>query len=197
MCSTTTSKSKAEGGMIRPIRNLFANRSGVGAIEFALVAPVLILLYIGSAEISVAMSINKKVARATSTIADLVSQKTCVTDQDLSVMPNVAEAVMVPYDESVPQIKITEIDLDSSGQAKVLWSWDGSGTPPYTQGSSVTLPSDLVVDSSHLVRAEVSFVHHVMLPVYNALGASTINMDQTYYLNPRVNGAVQKLSSCP
>ena len=57
--------------MNRAVRRLRGNQSGVGAVEFALIAPVLIMLYMGSLEVSVAMSVNKKLARAASTVADL------------------------------------------------------------------------------------------------------------------------------
>ena len=49
-------------GMLTKLSNALrafrGNREGVGAVEFAIIAPVLIVLYIGSLEVSVAMSAN-------------------------------------------------------------------------------------------------------------------------------------------
>lgn len=183
-------------GLNIPLRRFIRSKSGVGAIEFAIVAPVLILLYVGSAEISVAMSINKKVARASSTIADLISQKSCVTSGFLSTMTDVANAIMTPYNESAPQLKVTEIHIDSTGNATVTWSWDQDGNSPYAASSSVTLPSDLVVDDTDIVRSEMSFVHHIMMPGASDLGISSMTMEKTYYLRPRQDGAVALQSTC-
>lgn len=185
----------APKGLNLPLRRLLRDRSGVGAIEFAIVAPVLILLYVGSAEISVAMSVNKKVARASSTIADLISQNSCVTSSFLSGMPDVADAIMTPYNESTPQIKVTEIKIDGSGTATVRWSWDQNGNAPYAAATAVSLPSDLIIDNTDLVRAEVSFQHHIMMPGASGLGISSIDMKKTYYLRPRQEGTVQ-LNGC-
>ena len=157
---------------------------------------MLILLYVGSAEISVAMSINKKVARASSTIADLISQRSCVTSGFLSTMTDVANAIMTPYNESTPQIKVTEIHIDTSGSATVNWSCDQDGNTPYAASSSVTLPSDLIVDNTDLVRTEMSFVHHIMMPGASDLGISSMTMEKTYYLRPRQDGAVDLQSTC-
>lgn len=172
------------------LRRLFRDRRGVGAIEFAIVAPVLILLYVGSAEVSVAMSINKKVARASSTIADLISQNSCVKTTFLTGMSDVAKAIMSPYNESVPQIKVTEIQIDGSGSATVRWSWDQNGNTPYAAASAVTVPADLIVDNTDLVRTELSFVHHIIMPGALDFGYSSLTMKKTYYLRPRQNGQI-------
>ena len=185
-----------EKGLKFPLGRLLRSDSGVGAIEFAIIAPVLILLYVGSAEVSVALSINKKVARASSTIADLISQRSCVTSGFLATMTDVANAIMTPYNESAPQIKVTEIHIDGSGSATVGWSWDQSGGTPYAASTSVAIPSDLVIDNTDLVRAEMSFVHHIMMPGASGLGISSMTMEKTYYLRPREDGAVALQSSC-
>ena len=186
----------AKGGLVLAIRRFLADHSGSGAIEFAIVAPILILLYVGSAEISVAMSIDKKVARASSTIADLVSQQTCVTKDVLATMPDVAQSIMTPYNESVPQLTISQIYVNNAGLASIDWSWDQSGNEPYSPGDPVDLSSDLVVKDSYLIRAEMSFMHNVMMPGVNALGVSSIDMQKTYYLRPRQNAKVLLQASC-
>ena len=177
-------------GITLTLRRLLREHRGVGAIEFAFVAPVLILLYVGSAEISVSMSINKKVARASSTIADLVSQNSCVKSSFLSGMPDVAKAIMTPYNESTPQIKVTEVKIDGSGNATVRWSWDQDGNAPYAAASPVALPSDLIVNNTDIVRTEVTFLHHLMMPAVSDLGINTLTMKKTYYLRPRQNGQI-------
>ena len=69
----------------RPVGRLgsvLLERKGVGAVEFAFVAPLLVLMYIGAVEISVALSVDTKVSRAGNNITlDLITQgtSTCPT----------------------------------------------------------------------------------------------------------------------
>lgn len=192
-----TESASTSRGILRRIRTFLRNRSGVGAIEFALVAPMLILLYIGSAEISVAMSINKKVARAASTVADLVTQKNSVDKAFLGSMVDVANAIMSPYNESPVKLKITEIHIDGSKNATVFWSWDQDGNTPYTKGDAVALSDDLLVADTDLVRAEMSFDHSLFMPGAQSMDISTLTLSKTYYLRPRGDNQVTLCSgSC-
>jgi len=50
------------------------DRSGVAALEFALIAPLLLALYFVTMEVAQAIEVNKKVGRVGSMIADLVAQ---------------------------------------------------------------------------------------------------------------------------
>ena len=100
-------------GLNRALRKLRYDRDGVGAVEFALIAPVLIVLYMGSLEVSVAMSVNKKLARAASTVADLVTQSETVDKTYLGTMLNVAQSVMTPFRSDAIKVKITDLLSES------------------------------------------------------------------------------------
>lgn len=179
-------------GIVTPLRRLIRSRKGAGAIEFALVAPVLIMLYIGSAEISVAMSVNKKVARAASTVADLITQKQTIDKPFLDSMIGVATSIMAPYDESPVKLRITGIKIDTGGNAKVDWSWDQDDNAPYTKGDTATVPDDLKIADSYLVRAELDYDHTLLLMVPGAdnLDVNALTLSKTYYLRPRIGDSV-------
>ncbi|WP_181407976.1 TadE/TadG family type IV pilus assembly protein [Pararhizobium mangrovi] len=166
---------------------------GIGAIEFALVAPVLILLYIGAAEISVAMSIDKKVARAAETVGDLVTRQDSVDQTYLKTMNDVVEAVMTPYTSKSYVMQITGIRIQN-GDARVAWSWNQDGKEPFGKGSAVDVPDDLIADAgdipngeANLVRARVSVQHGLMMPGAADLDLDTLTLGKTYYLRPRQN----------
>lgn len=176
----------------RTVRRLRGDRSGVGAVEFALIAPVLIVLYMGSLEISVAMSVNKKLARAASTVADLVTQDDSVDKALLTSMVNVAQSVMTPYRSDGLKIKITGISIDASGVGKATWSWQEDNTQPYTVGSIQTLPKDLAIPNTFLVRSEVEFDHKLLLimPDIQDIDVRTLTMKKTYHLRQRIGDSV-------
>jgi Flp pilus assembly protein TadG len=174
------------------VLRLRGDRSGVGAVEFALIAPVLIVLYMGSLEISVAMSVNKKLARAASTVADLVTQDDTVDKAFLTSMVNVAQSVMTPYRTDGMKVKITGIAIDGTGIGKATWSWQQDNTRPYTVGSTQTLPKDLAIPNTFLVRTEIEFDHKLLLimPDIQDVDIRTINMNKTYHLRQRIGDSV-------
>ncbi|MDP2118915.1 MAG: pilus assembly protein [Hoeflea sp.] len=179
-------------GLKRRIRKLRGDRDGVGAVEFALIAPVLIILYMGSLEVSVAMSVNKKLARAASTVADLVTQDETVNKAFLQSMLNVSQSVMTPFRSDGIKVKITGITIDGAGLAKATWSWQQDNTRPYTVGSTQSLPSDLAIPNTFLVRTEIEFDHDLLMvmPGIQDIDIRKIQMRKTYHLRQRVGSSV-------
>ncbi|QRM56783.1 TadE/TadG family type IV pilus assembly protein [Sinorhizobium sp. BG8] len=183
------------------MRALVADRRGVGAVEFAIVAPLFIMLYVGAFEISVAMTVYRKVSRASSTISDLITQQQSVTTTTLDTMPTLAESVVAPFSAGLYTLKITGIAVSSTGVATVSWSrgWTvttvgttPTGTVPYTKNSSVTLPSDLEAKDTFLVRTEFSVPHEVLLMMPGLKGSTLteIPLSKTSYFHQRVGTAV-------
>lgn len=183
-------------GLRRTVLRLRGDRSGVGAVEFALIAPVLIVLYMGSLEISVAMSVNKKLARAASTVADLVTQgdssKDTVDKAFLQSMLNVAQSVMTPFRSDGIKVKITGISINGAGAATADWSWQQDNTRPYAVDSTQALPADLAIPNTFLVRTEVELGHDLLLimPDIQDVDFRTIQMKKTYHFRQRVGDKI-------
>ena len=169
------------------------DRRGVGAVEFALIAPVLIVLYVGSLEISVAMSVNKKVARAASTVADLVTQETQINKTFLSTMVNVGQSVIAPFNSSGMKMEVTGISIDGSGTARTAWSWNESGGRPYAVNSTQNVPGDLAIPNSFLVRTKVNIDYTLVLvpPSADDVDVLKLNMEKTYHLRQRIGDEVE------
>lgn len=151
------------------LRGLWTDRSGLAAVEFAMVFPMMVALYFGVVECSSAISVDRKATQVARTLSDLTSQSKTVTDDDLKSFGQAAKAIMTPY-PGLPLVSyITQVYIDaSSGAARVQWSKelaiDGagnvtiSGTPPHTPGTVVTLPSTIAVaKGTFVVWSEVSY----------------------------------------
>lgn len=82
--------------LVLTARRLARDRKGAGAIEFAILFPVLVMLYIGAFEITIGLSVSKRVTRAAGTVADLVTQQQSVTKSALAQMPSVATQSSCP-----------------------------------------------------------------------------------------------------
>ncbi|QND49180.1 pilus assembly protein [Rhizobium lusitanum] len=174
------------------LRHFTRDERGVGAIEFAILFPVLLMLYLGAFEITVGLSVEKRTSRAAGSIADILTQQTNVTKTQLATMPSVAGAIFTPYATTGLTLKVTGIQIDAGSSATVAWSWAQDGSKPYTNGSAVTVPSDLKLPSSFLVRTELAIPYQMLsfgsdfLPA----GSNQITIGRSYFYRPRSGSAI-------
>ncbi len=174
-------------GLMSRIRGLWSDRSGVGAVEFALIAPLLLMIYITVFELTIGLSISKRVTRASGTIADLVTQhESSITKATLGTMVNVAQSIFVPYGVPTTHIKITGIQVDGS-TPKVSWSWDETGGKPYSAGSTIDIPANMKVANAFIVHAEVSVPHQLLMFMPGLIPSEmrNITISRDYYYRAR------------
>ncbi|MES2341384.1 MAG: TadE/TadG family type IV pilus assembly protein, partial [Pseudomonadota bacterium] len=78
------------------LRNLIGDRRGAAAVEFAFVAPVMILIYYGMAELTQAMMADRRASHVASAIGDLVAQDTDISATEMTDIFNVGKAIVAP-----------------------------------------------------------------------------------------------------
>jgi Flp pilus assembly protein TadG len=171
------------GGIFRRFR---VDARGVAAVEFAFIAPILILMYFGIAEFTQAMIVKRRVSHVASTIGDLTARATAVTTSDTTDIFTVARTIITPLSTSPLKMRITSITANSAGTAHVDWS-DASNWTTLTVGSTVTVPSGVLSANQSVVRADVQYnfdsTLHFVLP-------NGVTFNQTYYMRPRLSNSV-------
>ena len=166
---------------LNPFRRLLGDRSGVSAVEFAIVLPIMLTLYLGGNEFGHALTIKRKVTHVASTIADLITQSKTVTNADLDNIFNVASAIMTPYSTSDLTIRVAMIKIDADQNATVMWSTARNQTP-LVANSSVTLPEDVNTADTYVLSTEVHFPYH---PAIGFTLTGPIDLWDRFYLRPR------------
>ena len=163
---------------------------GVAAIEFAFLAPLMLLLYVGTIEISSAVSANRKLSRASSTLGDLLTQVECVSDNTLTDMINIIDDIMYPYDNTV-STSIAGI-LVKGSKAEVQWA-RAFGTSPVANGSAYTVPAKIKTDGNFLVAVKMTMAYTPTIGWFTSPSAgklektnTAINMDEEIFLRPRI-----------
>ncbi len=175
----------------RFLPHVLRDRQGTGAIEFALIAPLLILLYMGSFELSLGFTMSRKVAQATSTIADLTAQRSEIDAATLDSLKTVIERTLAPLGGNSYTMRISGISVAANGSAMIAWSRDETGARPYAPGTRVNLPTGLANSTTFLVRAEVTAPYSLWLLQPSGPGSATsINLSKTYYFRQRVGEAI-------
>ena len=183
---------KREGVLLR-LRRFVDDRRGVGAIEFAIVAPLLIMAYVGAFEVSVAITVSRKVSRAASTVSDLLTRGTTTNEATLDTMVDVTKKILAPFhlDDEKYALKITGVAVDADGRATVAWSRDQKEGTPYAKGSAVTLPADMEAEETFVVRTELTVKHTVLLLAPSAASQYTeLPLGKTSYFRQRVGAAI-------
>ena len=175
------------------VQRLAHDKSGIGAIEFAILVPVLLMLYLGALQTTLALSAAQRATRAAGTVADLITQQASVNKATLAGMPSVASAIFVPFTITGMTLKITGITIDATSKATVTWSWAQDGTTPYTVGSTVsTVPTDINKASSFLVRAELAAPYQLISfgPDFLPSGYNTITIQRQYFYRQRTGTSI-------
>ena len=179
-------KKMAPVEFVKRVHSFVRDRRGVAALEFALIAPVMIALYMGSVEVTAGLDLNKNLGRATSMVADLINQqKTTISADDINKIMDIGTATLLPYTRDTPQITVTSITISAAKVATVAWSRrkvNLTYTTPYKAGDAVALNANLLVPSTSVIRVEMSVAYVPLMAFYmknavtTATGASEIGI---------------------
>lgn len=185
--------SHPNSALTQRFRHLLKDRSGVGAVEFALIVPMLLLLYLGAFEVTMGLSIASRATASAGAIADIVArQESSFSKTFLATMPDVASAIFAPKSTTGYAMKITGIQVDSNSKITVAWSWAQDGSKPYTAGTTTTLPTGMAAASTGFVHVEFSIPYQMItyLPGMAGSSLSTITIKRDYYFRQRTSGTV-------
>jgi Flp pilus assembly protein TadG len=160
---------------------------GVAAIEFAMLLPMMMTLYIGSVEVSTGVAIQRKVTLAAHTVADLSSQYTTIDASNMTNILNAATDVIYPYPSGNLQAVVSELSINAQGQATVVWSEALNGGTARTVGSTVTIPTNLAVASTYLLLGEATYNY---TPSYGYVVTGSLTLNDQIYMRPRQSNSV-------
>jgi Flp pilus assembly protein TadG len=179
------------------LRRFARDPNGVSAVEFAMVLPFMVALYLGTIEIGNGLAAKFKATLAVRTVTDLASQFVSIDTSTMSVIINAASTVMTPFPTSNMAITLSEITTNGSGQGTVTWSCSLGGTAR-TWNASYTLPTNLQTANITVLLGEVSYPY---TPNLGNVITGTINLQQSIYFYPRLSSSITgpgaSVGSCP
>jgi len=177
-------------------RRFVASRRAVAAIEFAMVVPILLLMLLASFDAGNGIAIYMKVRSATYALDAITNQYTMIQSSDMTSIVGATSVILAPYSSSPIVVTISQIAISNKGVATVSWSYSQGGTA-LSQGSVVTVPTNLNVDSTYLIFAQVSYK---FTPVFGYFGSGGITFSDNLYVTPRVSNCInyppQSVTTC-
>ena len=176
------------GSIGRRLWRLIDDERGMSAVEFALLLPLMLTLYLGTVEVSQGIAADRKVTLTARTIGDLVSQVASIGNSDMTNALSASSAVMAPFPVGSLKVTVTSVKIDSAGKATVDWSDTLNGTAR-AKGSTVTLPPALNVANTSLIWSEVQYTYK---PVIGYVVSGTLTLKDQLYLRPRLSDSVTR-----
>lgn len=175
---------------------------GIAATEFAVIVPVMLLMFFATVEISNGVAVKRKVTLVARTLSDLTSQSLAsVADSDVRNFFAASSAVLTPYSVVPVNPTISEIYINASKVAKVQWSVSATiamdaGAPQATltvsarkKGDTVTtIPTDLLVPDTYLIWSEVKYTYVPAIGYF--MSKTGIPLDDKAFTRPRQSNCV-------
>ncbi|HEY2071102.1 MAG TPA: TadE/TadG family type IV pilus assembly protein [Rhizomicrobium sp.] len=178
--------------MLKKLARFRKNKSGVAAVEFGLIAPVMATMLLGTIEVCNALQCKQKVTSIASSVADLVAQTKSVSGTDITNIFSAANALVYPFSSTNSSIVVSSVLSDGNGNGTVAWSKAQNGTPLATN-SAVVVPTGLMSASTcargacSVILAQVSYAYSSPL---GKIIVGTNNMTDYFYARPRKSATV-------
>ncbi len=185
---------RAVSSLAQTIATFRQEERAIAAVEFALVLPLLLLLYFGSIEAASLFTVDKRINSVSATIGDLVSQwdpgegkLSSGTSGTLTDYLNASSAIIVPYPTAGLKIVVSLVQVRANGNTRVLWSRaNAEGTPKTVGNAYADLDASPYMNEVSrggcVIAAEASYAY---LPLMGQVFTSAINLQHTNYFLPR------------
>lgn len=138
---------------------------GVSAIEFAFIAPVMILFYFGMVETCQIMMSERRTTRVAYAVGDLVARSSgsieATGSGSIASIFNIADTLMSPFDSGTSlKICLASITADVDDVRTVDWSQAKDGATCPAAGDTVNdIPDGLMSAGESLIMARATYAY--------------------------------------
>ncbi|MBU2583235.1 MAG: pilus assembly protein [Alphaproteobacteria bacterium] len=152
------------------LKRAIHNRDGIAAVEFGYIAPVMLLMLVGSVEASRAISIDRRFSSITSMVGDLVSreQEIGVNSAEnitkLTAIMKAVEHVMKPHPFDTLELEVIPVMGFGDGTDTKLYAPSykysgGSVATARARCEAYTLPAGLVAPGGSVIVVEAKYTY--------------------------------------
>jgi Flp pilus assembly protein TadG len=171
---------------MRDLRRLGSDRRGVAALEFALVVPVVIIVYLAGFEVMEAATVYRKLTDTTVQIANVTAQYTTMGSADVTKVLGASSQIMTPYSTSNLSIVLSEVTTDAAGKGSVTWSQAYQGTA-LAAGAPVTMPGGFKTGNTSYLLVQTTYAYQ---PVIGGAFIRPLSMTNLMFMQPRSSSSI-------
>ncbi len=174
------------------LRRFVRAESGVAALEFALLAPVMVTLLLGTVEVINAFNTNTRAQNAASSIADVAARDDAITDEEVTGLWSAVDLLLYPDDGNNMSIRISAVLINADGEANVVWSEGHNGMTPLDADAPMALPDEMLRPDTSVIVAETRY-HYT--PPLGFLFDHALDFAHTSYRRSRIVDPIPRVDS--
>ncbi len=149
----TAAPRSAPNGVPVSRRRFAGDNSGIAAVEFALILPIMLMLYLGLVELSKGMRAAQRVDLVAHSLADLTAQQLTggastgqagLTEANIQAIFAAGTALMSPLPTATLKMTITEVNITSPTPN----TWEAKATWTVTKNAGTARPCTLLAASN-------------------------------------------------
>jgi len=164
----------------------------MAAVEFALILPILITIWIGGVEVTQGLSVDRRLNNLASAIGDLVSRSKAINYAGVDAIFDIDEGALFPFSTASLSMRVTAVNIDATQKALVVWSRANgtAGVRPDGENLNSLIDIKLRVANTQIIMAEVFYTY---APAVGYVITGDVALDDRVYFTPR---RVQYLPLC-
>jgi Flp pilus assembly protein TadG len=141
--------------LIQRLRHFARENKGIAALEFAIIAPLLMVpLLLGSVDLIDVMGANKRAQNAAASLADVVARDTEISNSEIASLWRALDVLMYPNGSGAMEIRVTSISIVNASTARVVWSEGHGGMTARQAGTTVALDSRMMNVGTSIIMVE-------------------------------------------
>jgi hypothetical protein len=156
---------------------------GLAAVEFAVIAPVMLIMLFGSIDLLDMLQANRRAQNTAASLSDVVARDTAVSNDEVAGLWAATNLLMFPNDGATLRVRVTSVRIINASTAEVVWS-EARGLDKLEPGDPVTdLPAQMMRPGSSLIWTET------VLPYTSPLGflaEGVVNLRHNAYRRSRL-----------
>lgn len=177
------------------LTELRCREDGVAAVEFALILPIMLLVYIGTVEASALISMDRRVQSVTGALGDLVARSSeTITDATMQDYFQAASGIMTPFPADELTQVVTQVFVDEDGEVEVVWSRQyvdgayGVGAK-HAVGAEFALPQEMIdiALDGFVIVSETTYSY---TPLYGIVFDQPVQLYRENFYLPRFGGSI-------
>jgi Flp pilus assembly protein TadG len=193
MLARFLTRMRSQDGLRPMLREFKSDKRGVSAIEFVLIFPILVALLAGTVDFGQALMVSRKMSQISSTLSDMVSQKSAWTSTDINAIIAGSSTIIQPFDQTKLTIQLAVLDVASDLSTKVNWS-KGYNIAALAKNaaSPVAISKDIAEAGVQLIAVKATY--DLTTPFSTLLkpvtGVTAYHYNKTAIMRPRVKDTI-------